>query len=258
MPLVIDTKHYALFLTGLILSPFGCVEEAPLWEGEPDAALDNSTDVDSSGADTGLDTGTTGDSDTDTGPLPPGVTTAAKGTASTINGLLDEPAWDISNPVTRAIEGRGNNNILFGALWDNFYLYIGVAVEDPNLHNDSLMTWQDDSVEVFIDGDNSKSTKYDEHDFMYWLEYGSNIMTVTDGQPMNALHTVKATDGGYAAELAVPWTDLKVTPSSGMRIGLDIGVNDDDNGDDRDAHYMWNGTDDNHKDTSSFGTLVLL
>lgn len=238
----------------------GCIEEAPSWDSFVDGGEETPTDMPTA-QDTEGDSETAPimDTDVDTEPeaYPPGVVGADQGTISSIDGLLTETAWDISTPVNHTIEGSGNNKTTFGVVWDEFYLYIGINVVDANLHDDSYMTWQDDSVEVFIDGDYNRGTSYDEHDIQYWIEYGSNTLTVTYGMPLHAKHGLSTVDGGYTVELAVPWDDISVTPETGMKVGLDIGVNDDDNGDDRDAHHMWNGTDKNWTNTSAFGTIIL-
>ncbi len=245
------TRRTTLFFVGMFLI-IGCAEEPePLDDGGD--VIDRSTEVETGREDTGLV------NSTDNAPIlsAPGVLPTSKGTITAIDGLLTEELWDIITPVSHTIEGTGNNDIFFGTRWDEVYLYIGVRVMDPNRHNDSYLTWQDDSVEVYLDGDFSRGTAYDEHDIQYWLEYETNALTVTYGMPINAKHAIMTTENGYTAELAILWEDIRITPRPGMKIGFDLGINDDDDGNDRDAHYMWNGNDNNWTDTSAFGTLIL-
>ncbi|NUN23712.1 MAG: hypothetical protein HUU09_09625, partial [Candidatus Jettenia caeni] len=56
---------------------------------------------------------------------------------------------------------------------------------------------------------------------------------------------------------AIPWSNLGITPSDGMKIGFDIQNNDDDNGNTREHVLMWNGKNDNYRNTSAFGDLIL-
>ncbi|MBE7547324.1 MAG: hypothetical protein HS127_09375 [Planctomycetia bacterium] len=49
-------------------------------------------------------------------------------------------------------------------LWDSAYLYIGMEVLDDNLYNDSTYVHEDDSVEIYIDGDHNHGTTYDSYD----------------------------------------------------------------------------------------------
>jgi hypothetical protein len=249
----------AVFLASLLLV-LGCAEDPAGWgDAGPEETDDDTSfasgDTGSGGGHSQNTPGTDGDIPPEQ--LPPGSMVAEKGTISNIDGLLNEPVWNLSMKVVRTIEGVGNNQIDFGVLWDEAYLYIGVRVVDPNKHNDSYMIWQDDSIEVFVDGDHNKGIEYDVHDIQYWIEHESGALVGTFGMPLNAKHGIVTLESGYTAELAIPWEDVQVTPEPGMNVGFDLGINDDDDGDDRDAHYMWNGTDDNWMNTSAFGTLIL-
>jgi len=58
----------------------------------------------------------------------------------------------------------------------NLYVYVYVSSDDQNsAYADSLLPWHDDSVEIFIDGDNSKGSQYDGiDDFQFTLLARSN------------------------------------------------------------------------------------
>ncbi len=51
-------------------------------------------------------------------------------------------------------------------------------VADDELINDSVEFWLDDSVEVFIDADNSKSETYGENDYQYNFSWDSSAPTM--------------------------------------------------------------------------------
>lgn len=66
------------------------------------------------------------------------------------------------------------------------------------------------------------------------------------------------TPTGYVVELAFPWTTLKEAPAAGAFVGLDIHVNDDDNGGGRDGKLAWFGDLDNAWQTpKAFGNAKL-
>jgi hypothetical protein len=66
------------------------------------------------------------------------------------------------------------------------------------------------------------------------------------------------TANGYRLEATIPWSVLKVTPKTGMRMGFEVQVNDDDNGNQRDAKVSWNATSDTAwKNPQLFGELRL-
>jgi hypothetical protein len=143
-------------------------------------------------------------------------------------------------------------------MWDNTNLYIGVRVLDATLNNDHANIWEDDAVEIYIDANNNKLTTYDSRDNQ--IIKGYNDATVFTKLAVTGLqHSWAAVTGGYSIELAIPWAQLGFasTPAAGTKIGFDVGNNDDDNGGTRDAQSVWNGTVNNHNNTSAFGTIVL-
>jgi hypothetical protein len=136
----------------------------------------------------------------------------------------------------------------YKALFDDKNLYVLVNVTDDSLKNDSSDFWLDDCVEVFVDADNSKSGSYGEDDYQFhfgWDEtnpsMGESHHNKTDGVDF----AVGRADAGYRVEIKLPWATLGVKPSVGTKIGLDVHVNDDDDGGDRDTKLTWRGKEDN-------------
>lgn len=72
-----------------------------------------------------------------------------------VDGRLEEADWRLVGRADASVIGRGNNRVAFGLLWDATALYVGVRVEDRELRHDSARAWEDDSVEVFIDGNHA-------------------------------------------------------------------------------------------------------
>ena len=67
-----------------------------------------------------------------------------------------------------------------------------------------------------------------------------------------------STNHGYTLEIKIDWASIGVSPYEGKRIGLDVHVNDDDTGGNRDKKVAWISTDDeSHTDPSTFGTVQL-
>jgi len=143
---------------------------------------------------------------------------------------------------------RSDLTAFYRAMWDDDNLYILVNVMDDVLKNDSDEFWLDDSVEVFIDADNSKSADYGDNDYQYFFEWAKADQGMgefkhdrTDGVEF----AIGRTEAGYRAEIRIPWSTLGTNPSVGAKIGLDIHVNDDDDGGDRDTKLMWRAAEDN-------------
>ncbi|NJM15161.1 MAG: T9SS type A sorting domain-containing protein [Bacteroidales bacterium] len=177
--------------------------------------------------------------------------------AFNINGVLDEPAWQITNTLTKNIIGQTNNTCAFGAAWDSNYLYIGIVVNDNSLTNDSPYDWEDDAVEIYIDADMNRGTVYDALDRQFVKGYESSACWEQHSHMANVLHAWSATSTGYRVEMAIAWSNLGISPNDVHAIGFDVAVDDDDDGGNRESQAMWNGTNDNWHNTSAFGTLNL-
>ncbi|MDA7613677.1 hypothetical protein N8586_00950 [Verrucomicrobiales bacterium] len=165
-------------------------------------------------------------------------------------------------------------NLYAGVVGEN--LYIGVRVTDDDISTDSAeagsengMTWQDDSVEVFIDGDNSNFGERD--------TTGENPEVVdTGGQFVitanNAYRHAEAGNprfdpssgwfaetkeneagDGYHAEFRIPLSEIG-NPQPGEHIGFTVAINDDDGGGNTDSVLIWTGLD--HVE-ETFGNLVV-
>jgi len=63
---------------------------------------------------------------------------------------------------------------------------------------------------------------------------------------------------GYQLEIAIPWTTLNILPKPEHTLGFDVQINDDDNGNLRDAKISWNAkVDEAWKNPEVFGQLIL-
>jgi hypothetical protein len=193
------------------------------------------------------------------------TTSAAAGTivaknvtsAITVDGSLSESVWSaVNNSATKTVIGTPNNTVQFGALWNSTYLYVGVSVTDANLFDDSANDWDDDGVEIYIDGANNGGTTYDANDRQYIKAYNSTTL-FANGNATGVLHGTANIAGGYTAEVAIPWSNLGITPSANLTIGFDVANNDDDDGAGRDNQQVWWGTVNNFSNPSGFGDLIL-
>jgi uncharacterized protein YjdB len=187
----------------------------------------------------------------------PGTVTAGQVSGTlTIDGSLSETAWKVTNTVTKSVIGTANNTVTYGVLWDNTNLYVGVKVLDGSLHGNATDFWNGDAVEVMIDANNNKGTSYDGHDNQLIQPY-NNSGLLEKVSISGVAHAWAPISGGYSVEMAIPWSQLGLTPSVGLNIGFDIANDDDDAGGGRTAQSVWFGTVNDYQNTSGFGTLVL-
>ncbi len=198
-----------------------------------------------------------------TGAAPPDIT-AKQVTAGTItvDGSLSETVWNhggtnLPYGLSKVVSGTWNNTAKYSVLWNSTYLYVGVRVTDATLNNDSVNVWDDDSVEVYVDGNHNHGASYDASDNQYIKGYNDTALFAKNGNTSGVLHAWKAVTGGYEIELAIPWSNLGVSATGGMTVGFDVGNNDDDNGAARDGQAVAFGTANNWTDTSAFADLQL-
>lgn len=204
--------------------------------------------------------------DNDNPPCVAPVIAQVSGTAPVIDQNIEAvwgiaPVKSISNVIIGAVpSGYGGS---WRALYDNTNLYILVQVNDATRVNDSGGNWwMDDVVEVFIDGDNSKGATYDGvNDFQLGFRWNDNTVH-TGGNSVNRTaginYSLYATATGYNLEAVIPWSTIGVTPALGKPIGLDIQLDNDDNGGDRDAQVASFATNTTaFQNPSVFGTVYL-
>jgi hypothetical protein len=155
------------------------------------------------------------------------------------------PRYKIANVIYSPPSSPNDLSADFKAMWDENNLYVLVDVTDDILRHDSTPDnwYQDDSVEVYIDADNSKSNKYDDDDAQYHFDWDKTNPTMgrhnEHGRMENIEFAMVTTEKGYRTEIKFPWATLGRKPSVGASIGLDVHVNDDDDGGERDTKITW-------------------
>jgi hypothetical protein len=176
---------------------------------------------------------------------------APKTFSMNVDGIPDEPDWDLSQQISKMIEGvpwGDLNEAHFGVTYSDTYIYVGVAVNDMTL---AVF----DGAEFFIDGDHSGGD-YDEHDVHFLVE-GPNIMIITGPPGGITIPLGFSINGyGYTMEVAIPVDALGITPVESETAGFDIFIRDDDSGGNVDYWLAWNGNLDNNSNTSMFGELI--
>lgn len=169
-----------------------------------------------------------------------------------VDGLLDELDWDISQHLTKVIEGTPGmdmNEVYFGVVYSDDYLYVGIDVTDAFLTADEM-------GEIFIDGNNSGGA-YDESDL--YLRFSGTAIQVIYPDTIPGImigFSIKPWGSGYTTEFSIPWAPLGITATEGEQIGFDVIIGDDDSYPDVDYKMAWNGSLENEYSTSGFGELI--
>jgi hypothetical protein len=186
--------------------------------------------------------------------------------APTIDGNVDEvwaavPSHTIGHIVYKPPTSEADLSAIFKTMYDKDALYFLVDVTDDQLVNDSTESWLDDGVEIFVAADNNKSDVYGDKDYQYHFDYDASAPAMGESHHNNTngvQYAFARTDKGHRLEAKLPWATLGTKPAAGKKIGLDIHVNDDDDGGDRDTKIMWSGTYDvAWQQPGAFGTAEL-
>ncbi|HUU23579.1 MAG TPA: carbohydrate-binding family 9-like protein, partial [Phycisphaerae bacterium] len=145
------------------------------------------------------------------------------------------------------------------ALWDREFLYLAVDVRDEDVRADQSghdpPVWKDDCVEVDIDPQCEQTELFIANDRIYHVT-ARNVVHDASGSATGdkvekwdskfghavkvhgTLNDSKDTDRGYVVEMAIPWSELGVTPEPGRKIAIDFAVLDRDEGK-RGYYYDW-------------------
>lgn len=147
-----------------------------------------------------------------------------------------ELVWNVVSPVPA---GTGAS---FRTLWDDSRLYLFAEFSDARPE-------RGDTIEVFIDPDNSKSAAYDAADRR--LVFDRTGRTVSGTGTAGVSFAIEETQGGYRLEASVPAAGL----AQDRKVGLDVRFTDAGTGNRLSWNDLRHGQDGS---TAAFGTVTLL
>ena len=191
----------------------------------------------------------------------PDTTEANRGTAKygtpVIDGEMDE-IWNetevlqINRYQTAWNGATGTGRVL----WDENNLYVLIHVNDTELDKGSPNPWEQDSIEVFVDENNAKTTYYEADDGQYRVNYENETSFNPDSIREGFESAVKVSGTSYTVEVKIPFRSI--TPEAGTEIGFDLQINDGRDGS-RISIATWNDiTGNGWQDPSVFGILALV
>lgn len=142
-------------------------------------------------------------------------------------------------------------------LWDEENLYLYMDVEDSVLNKDSGNAWEQDSIEVFIDENNGKTTGYEADDKQYRINYDNETsFNGTNCKADNMQSVAVVTEKGYAIEAAFKWTDVEIKAND--NIGLELQINDaGESGSRLGTLSLFDTSGNGYQNTAVFGTVGL-
>lgn len=172
-----------------------------------------------------------------------------------IDGEIDA-VWATANTVKSEIfiggDASTNNVGEFKALWDEDNYYILAIVKDEVISDASADSYQQDSIDWYLDVANNKTVEYDAIDGQFRANFANVSSVMHRADTSGFVTAAKEIDGGWLVEAKVPF--LKKM-KAGDVVGIDFQVNNDNDGDGtRDGVSNWAAlSGDGWKDTSQFG-----
>jgi len=180
---------------------------------------------------------------------------AAYGTP-VIDGTIDA-AWSQASelPINRYQMAWQGATGTAKALWDENYLYVLIQVSDSQLDKANPNAWEQDSVEIFLDPNNGKTSFYQEDDGQYRVNYENEVSVSPTRLAEGFASATKVSGTNYAVEAKIPIQ--AISPDNGKKLGFDVQINDAKDGA-RQSVAAWNDTTGTgYMDTSVFGVLTL-
>lgn len=184
----------------------------------------------------------------------------------TLDGKITEAFWElapwhkiahdmvnVANPVPS--DDDEDASMEFACAANSDFLYFGAKVMDDEIVADDGVWWQNDAIEVYIDGGNEKANAYDENDIQLGM--------VVDGEQTGGVNSAPAvqiadlegagfkfatfeTKDGWELEAKIPLAPFGIQVAAGEVIGFNIHYNDDDDGGATREHKLnWSENDDN-------------
>jgi len=174
-----------------------------------------------------------------------------------------KPQNRLMNVVGGSINGGYDLAANWQTSWDNEYLHVKVDAMDDRFVKDSGAPWSDDSIEIFVDADGSRGSRFDgQNDFHFIFRWQDDRVNLSQSSPrrgdLGILKAMNRHANGYTLEASIPWSTLGVIPQNGSIIGLEVQVNDDDTGNGRDGKLAWFSKNDNAwRNPQNFGRMLL-
>ena len=188
-------------------------------------------------------------------------------TSVVVDGYLTE--YGTYTAISKVIDGAPVSTGSWSACWTpgtSGGLYIGVSVLDSNLYGDTGSTtpYQDDAIDIYIDRDFNKGSSYDVYDRQFVNAYNSSFIyskNTAGGTNTGVVVARAITAGGYNSEWFVPVSNFSGGSAfgTGITIGFDVQLDDDNNGGNREGAKGWNNSaNNNYLSTANFGEITFL
>jgi endo-1,4-beta-xylanase len=170
-----------------------------------------------------------------------------------------DPLWETvsSIPINQNVmawQGAGGSA---RALWDDKYLYVRITVNNAELNKIHPAPYEQDSIEIFIDEGNHKSSYMQSDDGQYRVNFENEQSfsppTIAEGFESAAV----VTDRSYTVTVKIPFRTI--TPKENVLIGFELQINGASPRGGRQSISTWNdNSGEAWQDPSLYGLLRLV
>jgi len=206
-----------------------------------------------------------------------------KGAAPTVDGVKTAGEWADGVTISAArlqndhdigqhIEGWWDCRAQASLKWDdtNFYMLLAVMDEYYDYTTDEDTDWEEDSIELFFDGDNSKTNPYDGVDDIQIrfnlgqegegsIDTGYGTGANWEWDKTGTTYATLETADGWNVEVAIPLATMQIPV--GQEFGFEMQLNDCDDPNvtpNRTEYRWWAPAEPTWSNASMFGTVVLV
>ena len=175
----------------------------------------------------------------------------------TVDGTK-EALWSSANEISTNVWviGTSGATAKVRTMWDEHNLYVIAEVTDDVLNKTNTNPWEQDSVEIFVDQNNAKTTSYQGDDSQIRVNF-DNEESFGGRRPEGFESATSRTSTGYIVEMVIPFN--AVTPAAGKIIGFDAQVNNANASGARVSVATWcDPSGNSYADTSGLGNLKLV
>ena len=160
-----------------------------------------------------------------------------KGSA-VIDGKIDAIWKNVEAQKLTVKSAKTDTSATVKTLWDKNYIYVLAEVKDACLNKDNANTWEQDSLEIFVDENNGKTDSYETDDCQYRINYANEqSFNGTNCNSNNIKSKTKVTKNGYIVEARIKRNTVK--GKAKQLIGIDFQINDADASGARVATINW-------------------
>ncbi|MBW2526912.1 MAG: hypothetical protein JRI23_22200 [Deltaproteobacteria bacterium] len=193
---------------------------------------------------------------------------------------IDGDCGEYTHAQSVSLRSDASNVLTYWLLWDSTALYVCAAVVDQSLdcaNTDPVAdrdnpVFADDSLELYFDVDHDAGELLGWGDYKFFVnvanvqtdsdagDYGWNTDFESAVRREGTLNADGDTDGGFTAELALPWTPWGVTPPTPLSTwGAELMWNDrDDVAGSKRSFEIWSYSADDVNSPDGWGDLLFL